>query len=145
MGFFSKAEAQAQQKIAQEIHDHAAKHGDSLLRRMQSTIIFVIVFAVICTVIFLTWKVTKAISQGIKDAFEEKNINLSRSSASIGVNTRSQQSIIDSAQQYVYKAWENSQTPEDANVSRMFKLKEWKDRKRHVYQGSGTEAANAGW
>lgn len=127
------------------IAGHVVKHSDSLFRRLQSTIIFLIVLIVGCGITFLVWKTVTSVSQGIRDAFERKNINVSRTSASIAVKPRTQQAVVDSAQRYAYKAWENSQPQEDAKVSRFLKLRQWKDRKRSVYEGSGTEAANEGW
>lgn len=118
---------------------------DSTFRRLRSTIILFAALAVAAVVLFLAWKVVSSVREGISNAFEKKNINVSRTSASVGVKPRTQQSVVDSAQRYAYKAWENSAVPPDAKVSRMLKLREWKDRKRHVYSGSGTEAANQGW
>lgn len=133
------------QTDAEELGRQALKHSDSIWKRLQSTAIMFIVLFTVCGIIFVTYKVFTAVQEGIAKAMESKNINVSRTSASIGVQSRSQQSVVDSAQRYVYKAWENSQPQEEAKVGRLFRLKEWKDRKRNVYQGTGTQAANSGW
>jgi hypothetical protein len=92
------------------------------------------------------YRIFTAIKEGVQESMTSRNINISKTAANIGVPLRSQQSIVDSAQRYAYRAWENSRPPEDAKpVSRLFRLREWKDRKRNVYQGTGAQAANSGW
>lgn len=142
MGIFSSKVHVATEELGIKVAD---RHADSLWVRLQSSIILFLVLFAVGGVIFVTYKIFTSVRDGINKAMEAKNINVSRTSASIGVHSRSQQSVVDSAQRYVYKAWENSQPQEEAKVSRLFRLREWKDRKRDVYQGSGTEAANSGW
>ena len=123
-----------------------SKNNETIFQKLRSTIILLIVLAVVSGLLYVMYRIFMAIKEGIQEAMSSHNINISKTAANIGVQSRSQQSIVDSAQRYAYRAWENSQPPEDAKpVSRLFRLREWKDRKRHVYQGTGAQAANSGW
>lgn len=121
------------------------KSSDSLFKKLQSTLILIVVLVILLGITFVVYKIYVSVMEGVNNAMSNRNIKVSKSSASIGVNSKTQESVVDSAQRYVYKAWENSRPPEDAEISRWIKLKEWKDRKRTVFSGSGTEAANSGW
>lgn len=123
----------------------ALKKPDSTFRRLQSTIILFIVLAALTVIVWTTWQIFQSVLEAIDTKFQAHNINLTRTSASIGIQYRSKQSVVDSAENYVHRAWRKVQIPDDFKVSRLLKLRQWKDRKRNVYQGSGTEAANSGW
>lgn len=123
-----------------------SKQTETLFQKLQSTIILFIVLGVVSSVLYVIYRIIKAIKDEFQESMSSHNINISKTTASIGVQSRTQESVVDSVQRYAYRAWENSRPPEDAKpMSRLFRLREWKDRKRTVYQGSGTQAANAGW
>lgn len=122
---------------------------DTLFRRLQSTIILFLVMGVLCFILHTTWGIIQSISKSFHQFAESKNIKISRTSANIGVRYRSKASMVDDTQRFAHRALmsviSGAGTGNSSSMSRILKLKEWKDRKRTVYKGSGTEAANAGW
>ena len=94
-----------------------SKNNETIFQKLRSTIILLIVLAVVSGLLYVMYRIFMAIKEGIQEAMSSHNINISKTAANIGVQSRSQQSVVDSAQRYVYRAWENSQPPEDAKPS----------------------------
>lgn len=137
---------QAEKEFAKNrVKSEVAKKGSSILYKLQSTIILFILLAVISTILWITWGIILSICHSIDEKCGANNIRISKTSVSIGIKYRSKESVVDSAEQYAHRAWKGLEIAEDTRIHSFLKLHHWKDRKRHVYQGSGTEAANSGW
>lgn len=137
----------------------------SIFTRLRSTIVLfvfiivMVIITIICYNIYLEFcqKATVYMqSQQIKYSPASKNDNHQNDektgfALSIPVRSFTRESVLENVSRLTHKALgnitsQNSDGKEvSLNVPRLFKFREWKDRKRKIYTGSATEAANEGF
>jgi hypothetical protein len=121
---------------------------ESLFWRLKSAIIVLLVGFILVSIIYVFYTVFQSVLENLDSRLQAYNIHITRNSARIHVPQLSRHELVDSTRRHVYNALSNLQPPPEESqgrLMRMIKLKEWKDRRRRVYKGSGTEAANMGW
>lgn len=119
---------------------------------MKDVIILCIVLVVVAVILWVVWSIVKSIMEQTNRYLEEKQIQVSSTRASFSVNAVPREQIVDMAQRMTERAWRNSVSVDSNDlplapekVPRMMRLKEWQDRKRKVYAGTATQAANEGF
>lgn len=121
---------------------------ESLFWRLKSAIIVLLVGLILVSIIYTCYSIFQSVLKNLDSRFQAHNIYVTRNTARIQIPQLSHHELVDSSRRHVYKALSNLQAPPEESrgrLIRMMKLKEWKDRRRIVYKGSGTEAANMGW
>lgn len=120
--------------------------------KFQSLAIFVVCAAAVCGVLWVVWRITMDIVGQTQAYFDSRQIKISSSNLSIPVKAVSRERIVEAAQRGATKAWLSSANVDGNNekltpdkVPRMMRLREWKDRRRSVYGGTATQAANEGF
>lgn len=129
--------------------------NDSLFQRLFSTIVLLIVLAVLGFVGFLCFQVYANLSAQTQEYLDERQIKVGKrgggGGVSIPVSHISKDKMGNYAQRVASTVFGNTasvdaqENPTNAKLSRMLRFREWKDRKRTVYTGSATEAANSGF
>lgn len=139
----------------------------SVFTRLRLTVILIvfilvmIIITIICYNIYLEFCQKAAVymqSQQIKYSPASSNDNNENDekrgfALSIPVRSFTRESVLENVSRLTHKALGNitSQNADgkevelSLNVPRLFKFREWKDRKRKIYTGSATEAANEGF
>lgn len=122
---------------------------ESLFWRLKSAIIVLIACLIIALILCVCYTIFQSVLKALDLRFQACNIYFTRNTACIFVPSLSHHELVDSSRRHVYRALSNLPPPPPeitkSRVVRMIRLREWKDRRRHVYKGSGTEAANMGW
>lgn len=90
----------------------------------------------------VVWEVVENITESFQKFMRDNNMEFGHNRATIGVQYRARESIVESIEWRLHKMVKDTAVQGSGG---MLRLRQWKDRKRRVYEGSGTEAANSGW
>lgn len=137
MGLFRKSLATSAAKTT-------LKNPDSVLRRLQSTIILFVILTCLGFILFATWKVVSNVNDNFHERMRTYNVEVGYTGARVGVQYRSRESLVESVERRAHGAVKKAREREYDRRG-LLRLKQWRDRKRTVYHGTGAEAANSGW
>jgi hypothetical protein len=116
----------------------------STFTKLRSTIVLVLVLAVLGVVGYFAYRVVMSINEVVQELLgNQKRFKMSEDgSLNINVKHRSREHTLDSAQRVAYKAWQNTKAPDTYDGPLKYKEKE---DTRPSFRNMATRGANRGW
>lgn len=155
--------ADATQDNLHSSHHHIGQkhhHSQTTFQKLQSTIVLFVFLGFLLFIAFLCYQVYASITERTREELERRQIRINSDSdglttggarVSIPIKYMSPDKVGTYMQRFATKVVgsagvvDENEAPVEIKVPRYLKFREWKDRKRRIYEGSATEAANHGF
>lgn len=117
------------------------------LGKLKSTIFLLIGLVVLCYIGYVCYQIFTGIMEQVNEYLGKKDIKLSKDKMHLSVKAVPRDQVQEYSERIARKAMNSmaANKATDDEIPRFVQFKEWKDRRRKVFHGTGCQAANEGF